>query len=213
MAALSSIKTPPPFSPSVTINTMEAVSAMVWVGPGILATTCSNGWSPASVELWDVAWHLEKIKKSGRFVYDDTNMHSPLRTISLANAPLSSMSAVNGLIIAGGSDGIVSVLDPSEKAAATGSCLQKFSDHKGAVTDIYAVSRCGNVSLMLGSIEMYQGLKLCQSVWAWSGWSLHPLYMSTILYDNGVARPFKCKNHNIPPHFYMENAILYFGSI
>ena len=154
MAALSSIKTPPPFSPSVTINTMEAVSTMVWVGPGILATTCSNnGWSPASVDLWDVASHLEKIKKSGRFVYDDTNMHSPLRTISLADAPLSSMSAVNGLIIAGGSDGIVSVLDPSEKAAAAGSCLQKFSDHKGAVTDMYAVSCYGNVSLLLGHKE------------------------------------------------------------
>ena len=52
------------------------------------------------------------------------------------------MSVANGLIITGDTDGNVSVLDPTEKAAATppGGCLQKFSDHKGSVMDIYAVS-------------------------------------------------------------------------
>ena len=138
MTALSSIKTPPPLSPHVTINTMDAVTSMVWVSPGILATT--SGWRSTSVDLWGVAAHLEKIRKSSHFVYDDTNMHSPLRTI-FCDVPLSSMSVVHGLIIAGDKDGNVRVLDPSEKSPAAGNCLQKFSDHKGAVTDIYAVSR------------------------------------------------------------------------
>ena len=90
------------------------------------------------MDLWDVGTHLEKIRKSSRSMYDNTNMHHPLRTIS-CDVPLNSMSVANRLIIAGDIDGNVSVLDPSDKAAAGGR-LQKFSNHKGTVTDIYAVS-------------------------------------------------------------------------
>ena len=91
------------------------------------------------MDLWDVGAHLEKIRKSSRSMYDSTNMHSPLRTIT-CDVPLTSMSVANGVIIAGDIDGKVSVLDPSEKPAVVGGCLQKFTDHKGTVTDIYAVS-------------------------------------------------------------------------
>ena len=90
------------------------------------------------MDLWDVATHMEKLRKNSCSLYDDTNMHNPLRTIA-CDVPLVSMSTANGLIIAGDTDGNVSVLDPSEKAAPGGP-LQKFSDHKGTVTDIYAVS-------------------------------------------------------------------------
>ena len=135
---LSAIKGPPPLPPNVTINTQEAVNSIAWTGPGVLATTSS--WR-SSVDLWDVAAHMEKLQKSSRSLYDDTNMHNPLRTIA-CDIPLISMSVANGLIITGDTDGNVSVLDPTEKAAATppGGCLQKFSDHKGSVMDIYAVS-------------------------------------------------------------------------
>ena len=92
------------------------------------------------MDLWDVAKHLENFRKRSRSLYDDTNMHNPLRTIS-CDVPLTSMSVANGLIIAGDTDGNVCVMDPSEKTAtAAGGCLQKFSDHKGTVMDIYAVS-------------------------------------------------------------------------
>ena len=136
---LSSIKGPPPLPPNVTINTQEAVNSIAWAGPGILATTSS--WK-SSVDLWDVTAHIEKLQKSSRSIYDDTNMHNPLRTIA-CDVPIVSMSVANGLIIAGDSGGNVSVLDPSEKTAGAspGGCLQRFSDHKGSVMDIYAVSK------------------------------------------------------------------------
>ena len=134
---MSAVKTPPPLHPSVTVNTMEATTSIVWVSPGILATT--SGWSSVSVDLWDVEGHLEKIRKSSRSLYNNTNMHSPLRTI-LCSAPLTSLSVANGLIVAGDIDGNISILDPSEKPAVVGGCLQNFSDHKGSVTDLYAVS-------------------------------------------------------------------------
>ena len=68
------------------------------------------------MDLWDVTAHIEKLRKSSRSIYDDTNMHNPLRTIA-CDVPIVSMSVANGLIIAGDSGGNVSVLDPSEKAA------------------------------------------------------------------------------------------------
>ena len=98
------------------------------------------------MDLWDVAAHMEKLRKSSRSLYDDTNMHNPLRTIA-CDAPLVSMSTANGLIIAGDTGGNVSVLDPSEKAAPGGP-LQKFSDHKGSVMDIYAVSSVNIFSIV-----------------------------------------------------------------
>ena len=133
------MKSPPPLSPNVTINTMEAVGSTVWVGPGILATT--SGWRSVTVDLWDVGAHLEKIRKSSRSVYDNTNMHQPLRTIT-CKFPITSLALANGFIIAGDMEGNVTVLDPSEKpsTALGGACLQEFSDHKGAVTSVYAVS-------------------------------------------------------------------------
>ena len=83
-------------------------------------------------------------------------MSSPLRTIS-CDIPLTVMSVANGLIIAGDSGGNVIVMDPSEKMAATaGGCLQKFSDHKGVVMDIYAVSSvmsCHFKLFMMGPCE------------------------------------------------------------
>ena len=93
------------------------------------------------MDLWDVTAHIEKLQKSSRSIYDDTNMRNPLRTIA-CDVSIASISVANGLIIAGDSGGNVSVLDPSEKAAGAspGGCLQKFSDHKGSVMDIYAVS-------------------------------------------------------------------------
>ena len=135
---LSAIKGSPPLPPNITINTVEAVNSVVWTGPGILATI--SGWG-SSIDLWDVAAHVEKLRKNTHSLYDDTNMHNPLRSIQ-CDIPLISMSVANGLIIAGDTDGNVSVLDPSDKTAAAppGGPLQKFSDHKGRVMDIYAVS-------------------------------------------------------------------------
>ena len=135
---LLAIKGPPPLPLNVTINTMEAVNSIVWTGPGILATT--SGWG-SSIDLWDVAAHMEKLRTSTRSLYDDTNMHNPLRSIQ-CDVPLVSMSVANGLIISGGTDGNVNVLDLSDKTTTTpsGGPLQKFSDHKGRVMDIYAVS-------------------------------------------------------------------------
>lgn len=95
------------------------------------------------MDLWDVAGHMEKLRKSHRSLYDDTNMHNPLRTIA-CDVPIVSMSVANGLVIAGDAGGNVSVLDPSEKASPGGP-LQKFTDHKGSVVDIYAVSSVNTV--------------------------------------------------------------------
>lgn len=136
-ATLSVNKEPPPISPSVTINTVEAVQSAVWVEPGILATT--SGWQSSNVDLWDVGAHLEKIRKSSRSTYNDTNMHSPLRTLN-SDVPLTSMSMANGLMIVGDVGGNLRVLDPSDKPTVAGGCLQKFSDHMGMVTDVYSVS-------------------------------------------------------------------------
>ena len=41
----------------------------------------------------------------------------------------------NGFLVTGDDSGCVRVLDVSD-----GKCLQEFSDHKGPITDIYAVS-------------------------------------------------------------------------
>ena len=149
-ATLSANKDPPPISPNVTINTMEAVQSAVWVGPGILATT--SGWQSSNVDLWDVGTHLEKLRKSSRSTYDDTNMHSPLRTVN-SDVPLTSMSVAKGLIIVGDVEGNVRVLDPLDKPAVAGGCLQKFSDHMGMVTDVYSVSHAVLVSVALDVID------------------------------------------------------------
>ena len=117
------------------------------------------------MDLWDVAAHMEKLRKSSRSLYDDTNMHNPLRTIA-CDAPLISMSTANGLIIAGNTGGNVSVLDPLEKAAPGGS-LQKFSDHKGSVMDIYAVSSV-NIFSMGNECYYYKStLNMCLVLTYW----------------------------------------------
>ena len=89
-----------------------------------------------NIELWDVGAHLDAKRKAGRQMYDNINMYNPTRTIT-CDVPLTALTVANDKIIAGDIDGNIKVLDPSNAAL---DCLQKFSDHKGAVTDIYAVS-------------------------------------------------------------------------
>ena len=47
-----------------------------------------------------------------------------------------SVAYSNGVLIVGDQNGSVKVMDTS-----SGKCLQEFTDHKGPVTDIYAVSQ------------------------------------------------------------------------
>lgn len=86
------------------------------------------------IEIWDIGAHLEAVKKAGRDLYDDTNIYNPVKTVS-NELPASSMCVANGLLITGDQDGNVRVLSPTSTE-----CLQKFSNHKGLVTDLYAVS-------------------------------------------------------------------------
>ncbi len=67
-------------------------------------------------------------------MYDNTNMYNPTRNIA-GVPPVTSMCGVSGLLVVGSDSGAVSVLSP-----LTGAVLQRFSDHKAAVTGLYAVS-------------------------------------------------------------------------
>ena len=77
---------------------------------------------------------MEAARKAGRKLYDDANIYNPVKTIS-NELPASSMCVASGLLVTGDQDGNVRVLNPT-----SGDCLQKFSNHKGLVTDLYAVS-------------------------------------------------------------------------
>lgn len=59
------------------------------------------------------------------------------RTIQ-CSAPPTSLSAANGVIVVGESNGSIQLFDARLKGGKEG-CLQTFSDHKGSVTDLYVV--------------------------------------------------------------------------
>ena len=92
---------------------------------------------------------------TSRLAYDDRNMYNPLKTIPCRAAPVavamrmfpghahhvaptsSVMCCAHSLLLVGDQDGGLIIVDPS-----TGGEVQKFNDHKGAITDIHAVSVC-----------------------------------------------------------------------
>lgn len=57
------------------------------------------------------------------------------QTISLESGVYNVMAKANGFLLIGNSNGDLAVVEPT-----TGKTLQRFNDHKGSITDIYAVS-------------------------------------------------------------------------
>lgn len=121
--------TAPPTAPHLTLyttfNTLPS-----WVAPGLLATRMHDDRFSLNLELWDVSEHLSQTQRA----QDETTrrIYRSKRTIP-CSAPPTSLSAANGLIVAGESNGNVQLFD------TTGKCLQTFSNHKGPVTDFYVV--------------------------------------------------------------------------
>lgn len=98
---------------------------------GILATLGATSLN--KLEFWDIQSKSDSVKKST--IRDNISVFSPLREIS-CDSHVTVMTVVNDMVVVGDDFGQVCVYDGSPKA---GGCLQRFRDHKGAITDIYAV--------------------------------------------------------------------------
>ena len=123
--------TPTPLPPLVTVDTQHPVGNIHWVSPGVIATR-----EGIKINYWDIRAKLDS--RSGRISRDTINMYSPNREISCASH-VTAMAMVNELVVVGDMAGQVCVYDGSNKGKS-GSPLQRFTDHKGAITDIFAVS-------------------------------------------------------------------------
>ena len=133
---------PPSSSPPLTTlhPTGDQVDKPVWIHSGLLATYSSFSLFPvyrhfandnsSSLQLWDIVQHL----KEGRsqLAYQQGHMYSA-QSVNL-EAPPTTAAYCNGVLVMGDAAGTVRIVDPM-----TGTCLQKFSDHKGAVTDLHVV--------------------------------------------------------------------------
>ncbi len=86
------------------------------------------------ISYWDVRAKMES--RSGRISRDTINMYNATREIA-CDSHVTAVAMVNNKIVVGDVAGQVCVYDGSSKARS--SFLQRFADHKGAVTGIYAV--------------------------------------------------------------------------
>ena len=68
-------------------------------------------------------------------------MYDPQTTQLECTGICTVLKQANGLLLAGNDTGTLFVLDPQ-----SGKSLQQFTDHKGSITDIYAVSTCNCMS-------------------------------------------------------------------
>ena len=68
--------------------------------------------------------------------YHPAHMYSP-QVVTL-EAPPTAVGYMGGVLMMGDAHGVIRVVDPM-----TGTCLQRFTDHKGAVTDLHVVSETG----------------------------------------------------------------------
>lgn len=91
-----------------------------------------------NIELWDVAGHLKKLKQE-QTLDPDVNMYNCQRTIT-CQAPPTALAIVNGMIVVGESSGRIELFKASLQSTSGGHLLE-FLDHKGEVTDIYAVRK------------------------------------------------------------------------
>lgn len=107
------------------MDTQHPVSNLYWTAPGVLATT---EWT--KINFWDVRAKLES--QRGRVSRITANMYNATRETSCGH--ITAVAMVNEKIVVGDASGCVSVYDGSKS-----SFLQRFSDHKGPITDIYAV--------------------------------------------------------------------------
>ena len=98
---------------------------------GILATLGATVLT--KVEFWDIQSKIDSVRKST--IRDNFSIFSPLREIS-CDSHVTVMTVVNNMVVVGDGFGQVCVYNGSPKV---GGCLQRFRDHKGAITDIYAV--------------------------------------------------------------------------
>lgn len=89
-----------------------------------------------TLELWDVSGRFGKSQRA----QDNTRVYRSQRTIQ-CSAPPTSLSAANGMLVVGESNGHAQLFDARLKGGKEG-CLQMFSDHKGPITDLYVVSVC-----------------------------------------------------------------------
>lgn len=121
----------PPTLPHLTICT-SSNQLPCWVAPRLLAT-CGNQ-SSTSLEVWDVSERFGRACQT----QDNTRVYRSQRTINCV-APPTSLSAANGVIVVGQSNGGIQLFDTRLKGGTEG-CLQMFSDHKGSITDLYVVS-------------------------------------------------------------------------
>lgn len=87
--------------------------------------------SSSNSELWDINQHLKEGR--GRLAYQPKHMYNS-QSVKL-EAPPTTAAYINGVLVMGDEMGVVRVVDPM-----TGTCLQRFHDHKGAVTDLHVVS-------------------------------------------------------------------------
>ncbi len=121
---------PSPLPPLVTVDTQLPVRDLHWTSPGCLAMR-----EGIRISYWDVRAKLES--QSGRISHHSINMYNATREIA-CDSHVTAVAMVNDKIVVGDAAGQVCVYDGSSKAKS--SFLQRFADHKGAVTGIYAVS-------------------------------------------------------------------------
>ena len=120
------------------MDTQFPVGNIHWVSPGVIATREGN-----EINYWDVRAKLDA--RRGRISRDTINMYSPNRKISCVSH-VTAMAMVNELVVVGDMAGQVCVYDGSNKGRSD-SPLQMFTNHKGAITDIFAVSVRINIGI------------------------------------------------------------------
>ena len=138
---------PSPSPPHSTLHlSSNPASTPIWLRPGLLATysTSSSPYfmvrrhfpthhfsASFNSELWDISQHLKAGR--GRLAYQLKHIYNS-QSVKL-EAPPTTVAYINGVLVMGDGMGVVRVVDPM-----TGACLQRFSDHKGAITDLHVVS-------------------------------------------------------------------------
>lgn len=124
------MSSPSPLPPLITVDTQHPVGDLYWTALGVLAT---REWT--KINFWDVRAKLES--QRGRTSRTTVNMYNATREMS-CDGHVTAMTIVNEKIVVGDASGCVSVYDGSLKAK--NSLLQRFADHKGPITGVYAVS-------------------------------------------------------------------------
>ena len=119
-----------------------------------------NPWASVAtakiIELWDISGKMKSKDGPAHHTSDDDGikLYHSLRTITCQAPPTALSVCGNGVLVVGEEDGRVELFDASRSgkgkgkgeesasssSGATQECLQMFSDHKGAITDMHVVS-------------------------------------------------------------------------